>query len=151
MKNLICFVLLPLAYVGLLFGCTTAQITTAISADALTNGAEVGASYAIQHKIATVAQLQQLAQDLPGVASGVALTPADNTILAGYVANLANAKVALTIVSVFDAVNGDIAKINAGGNPTLIQGAEWSQLKDVVAGINAAIAVAQANPSLIPQ
>jgi len=143
--------LLPLlALVVILSGCTGAQITAVVSADALTNGAEIGASYAIQNKLATVAQLQTLATDLPGVASGTALSPADNAILAGYVAHLVNAKVDLTVVSVIDAINGDVAKVNAGASPTLIQGAEWSQLKDIVAGINAAIAVAQANPSLVP-
>jgi hypothetical protein len=139
-------------FVALLFsGCTTAQIQATADADLVANAAELGAGYSIQHKIATVAQLQQLANDLPGVASGVALTPSDNTILAGIIANLSNTKADLTGVAALDALNGDIAKVNAGGNPTLLTGAEWSQLKDAAAGINAAIAVAQANPSLVPQ
>jgi hypothetical protein len=140
-----------LAGVLALTGCTTAQIQATAAADLVANAAELGAGYSIQHKIATVAQLQQLATDLPGVASGVALTPADNTILAGIIANLANTKADLTAVTALDVLNGDIAKVNAGGNPTLLTGAEWSQLKDAAAGINAAIAVAQANPLLVPQ
>jgi hypothetical protein len=144
--------LLPLlAFVYLLAGCTMAQVHATAAADLVANAAELGAGYAIQNKIATMPQLAQLANDLPGVASGVALTPSDNTILAGIIANLSKTKADLTGITALDALNGDIAKINAGGNPTLLTGAEWSQLKDAAVGINAAIAVAQANPSLVPQ
>jgi hypothetical protein len=150
MKNVL---VLSVALLALLFtsACTTAQVQATAAADLVANTGEIGAAYSIQNKIATVSQLQQLANDLPGVASGTALTPADNTILAGIIANLSHTKADLTGVSALDALNGDIAKVNSGSNPTLITGAEWSQLKDFAAGINAAIAVAQANPSLVPQ
>jgi hypothetical protein len=122
-----------------------------VAASGITIAAETGAGYALQHKTLTVAQLQQLATDLPGVATGKALSPQDNAILAQFVASLHGSTADLTQVSLIDGLNTQITALNTNPSPTAFQGVLWSNLQDLVAGLNAEVKVAQSNPALVPQ
>lgn len=121
-----------------------------VAANSITAVSETAAGYALQTKAVTVPQLSQLAKDLPGIASGVALTPQDNAVLAGVVAGLLKQKETLTGGSALDAVNNALTAINASKSPTAAQGVAWANLMDVAAGLNAEVAFVAANPQLAP-
>lgn len=137
--------LLLLALPILISGCVGV-----VAANGITAVSETAAGYALQSKVVTVAQLSQLAKDLPGIASGVALTPQDNAVLAGVIAGLLKQKETLTGGSALDAVNSAITAINASKSPDAAQGEIWSNLMDIAAGLNAEVTFVQANPQLAP-
>lgn len=147
MKNIAILIVALIAPL-FLFACVQAQL----QADATRQAAHIGGDYAIQKGIATVSDLQSLAKDLPGVASGIPLTPADNRILAGFVAGLANAKVDLVQVGIISGLNQTISDVQSSKQPpTALTGALWQNLTDVAMGLNDAATDATNNPDLVPK
>jgi hypothetical protein len=138
--------LLVISAAALLAGCAGVVVANTITAVS-----ETASAYALQQGSLTVPQLSQLAKDLPGVASGEALSPQDNAALAGVVAGLLHQKETLTGGSALDAVNNALTAINAAKSPTAAQGLVWANLMDVAAGMSAEVNFVNQNPQLAPK
>ena len=106
---------------------------------------------AIQHKVLTPAQLQTLAKDL-GALPQTPLPSSDNVLIAGIIAEgVAHKQATLTDASAVDSINNLLSDITKAHAPTPADGVAWSNLQDVVLGMQAEVNLLAQNPGLVAQ